>query len=113
MNLEKMYLEEDLFPREITSYKKRNYGFLFYNVKNKNSFDSNHALIYRDKISDLLNSNTLFFVAFYEEKSVGMTHCHVTNDVCRVDYLLVSKECRNIGVGRALISCFVEYCRKN
>uniref|UniRef100_UPI004056B8F5 GNAT family N-acetyltransferase n=1 Tax=Acetatifactor sp. TaxID=1872090 RepID=UPI004056B8F5 len=25
-------------------------------------------------------------------------------------YLLVSKECRNIGVGRALINCFVEYC---
>ena len=31
MNFEKMYLEEDLFPREITSYEKRDYGFLFYN----------------------------------------------------------------------------------
>ena len=37
-------------------------------------------------------------------------HCHVTNDICRVDYLLVSKESRNVGVGRAIIYKFVEYC---
>ena len=42
-----------------------------------------------------------------------MTYAHVRDGVCRVDYLLVSKECRNIGVGRALISSFVEYCRAN
>lgn len=58
----------------------------------------------------LRNDNTLFFVAFYKEKPVGMTYCHMTDGVCRVDYLLVSKEHRNIGVGRALISSFVEYC---
>lgn len=40
MNFEKMYLEEDLFPREITLYEKRDYGFLFYNEENKDSFDS-------------------------------------------------------------------------
>lgn len=60
-----------------------------------------------------MNINTLFFVAFYKEKPVGMTRCHVTDGVCRVDYLLVSKKCRNIGVGRALIHCFVEYCMAN
>ncbi len=212
MNFEKMYLEEDLFPREITSYETRYYGLLFYNEENKDSFDSNHAIIYRDKIQDieavlsdiisfykkkginpsiyqsigeegyfseikgelleygfeywieeqkymvlsekneiipnsqivvrrvtewedeygieifekagepweidvakraLMNSNTLFFVAYYKGKPVGMTHCHVTNGVCRVDYLLVSKEHRNIGVGRAIINSFVEYCRTN
>lgn len=58
----------------------------------------------------LRNKNTLFFVAFYKGKAEGMTHAHVTDDVCRVDYLLVSKECRNIGVGRAIIHNFVEYC---
>jgi hypothetical protein len=26
----KIYLEEDLFPREITNYENRNYGILFY-----------------------------------------------------------------------------------
>lgn len=212
MNLEKMYLEEDLFPREITSYETRYYGFLFYNEENKDSFDSNHAIIYKEKIHNieevlndiisfyeekgirpniyqsireegffeeikselgekgfeywteeqkymvlsekneikpntqivvrkitewedeygveifekagepweidvakrsLMNENTLFFVAYYNEKPVGMTHCHLTDGVCRVDYLLVSKEHRNIGVGRAIINSFVEYCHAN
>jgi len=212
MNLQKIYREEDLFPREITTWEKRDYGYLFYNEDNKDSYDSNHAVIFKKDISDLgqvlddivkfykakdikpsiyqsisderyfqenkkelsdygfecwtepqkymvlseentiipnpeiavrkvsewqaeyaieifekagepweidvarkvlMNKNTLFFVAFYNEKPVGMTHCHITDGVCRVDYLLVSKEHRNIGVGRALINCFVEYCKAN
>ena len=212
MNLEKIYLEEDLFPKYITSYETRNYGFLFFNEKNKDSFDSNHALIYKDRIHDidsvlndiivfyrnkgirptiyqsisdegffdkigrklsehdfeyyvekqnfmilsqknainpnariivrretewkdeygveifeksgepweidvtkraLRKNNTLFFVAYYNGKPVGMTRCHFTDYVCRVDYLLVSKEFRNIGVGRTIIYTFVEYCRNN
>lgn len=212
MDYKKMYLEEDLFPREITCFIEKDYGILFYNDDNKDSFDSNHAIIYRNKISDLsvvlqdiirfykgkgitpniyqsisddgyfeeiqnelaqfgfeswtesqrymilvgenkirpsadiyvkrvfewkdeyrteifekanepwetdvvkralMNDNTLLFVAFYKGKPVGMTHCHVTNDICRVDYLLVSKESRNIGVGRAIIYKFVEYCHLN
>lgn len=212
MDLKKMYLEEDLFPREITSFEEKDYGILFYNDDNKDSFDSNHAIIYRDKISNLsavlqdiiyfykgkgitpniyqsisdngyfeeiqndlakfgfeswtesqrymilvdenkimpnadievkrvlewndeygteifekanepweidvvkralMNDNTLFFIAFYKGKPVGMTHCHVTDGICRVDYLLVSKECRNIGIGRAIIYNFVEYCHSN
>ena len=212
MNFEKMYVEEDLFPREITPYETRYYGLLFYNEENKDSFDSNHAIIFRENIYDieavlndiisfykakgirpniyqsireegffgeienvleeygfeywteeqkymvlseknkiipnsqifvrkvtewkeeygieifekagepweidvakraLMNSNTLFFVAYYMGKPVGMTHCHLTNGVCRVDYLLVSKEHRNIGVGRAIINSFVEYCHIN
>lgn len=210
MNLSKIYIEEDLFPREITLCEKREYGFLFYNEDNKKSYDSNHAIIFKNKVinvkqmlediilfystkgikpmiyqsigddgyfkeirrellnhdfeywteeqkymvmseknsiipnpdvvvrkvsewtqefaaeifekagepweidvakKSLENSNTLFFVAFYREKPVGMTYCHVTDDVCRVDYLLVSKEYRKIGVGRALINSFVEYCK--
>ena len=49
MNLEKYYMEEDLFPREITSFEEKEYGILFYNDENKDSFDSNHAIIYREK----------------------------------------------------------------
>lgn len=212
MVFEEMYLEEDLFPKRIASYEIRDYGFLFYDEENKNSFDSNHAIIYREKVNDiemvlkdvinfytkkrirpniyqsvcdegyfdeikrvlsqygfeywteqqkymvlseknsiipnsqiviqkvtkwedefgteifekagepweidvakkaLMNSNTLFFVAYYGGKPVGMTHCHITDDICRIDYLLVSKEHRNIGVGRALINNFVEYCHAN
>lgn len=212
MNILKMYIEEDLFPREITSYETRYYGLLFYNEENKDSFDSNHAIIYKEKINDidfvlndiisfykskgirpniyqsireegffdeikselekfgfeywneeqkymvltekneivpnsqivvrketawkdeygieifekagepweidvvkraLMNENTLFFVAYYKGKPVGMTHCHLTDGVCRIDYLLVSKENRNIGVGRAIINSFVEHCHAN
>ena len=212
MNLSKIYEEEDLFPRQITDCEKRDYGYLFYNEENKDSYDSNHALIYKGKVDDLLkvigdiiafykakginpsiyqsildegyfkevqnqlldfgfesweeeqkymvlseknqlkenpevtvqkisvwkdiyateifeaagepweievaknalkNSNTLFFVAFYKDKPVGMTYAHVTEDVCRVNYLLVAKEYRNKGVGRALINSFVEYCKEN
>lgn len=212
ISLEKMYREEDLFPREITFCEKRDYGVLFYNEKNKDSFDSNHALIYKDKISDLgevlveiegfykakgimpviyqcildegyfennkdvfsahgfdifselqkymvlvesnvilpnpevsvcqvhkwnevfgkeifekagepweigvakraiANENTVFFVAFYNERPVGMLYAHVTDEVCRGDYLLVSKECRNMGVGRTLMHSFTEYCKAN
>ena len=209
MNLSKIYIEEDLFPREITKCQETEYGVLFYNEENRDSYDSNHAVIYKEKISDLgkvlegikkfykekginpsiyqsiceegyfeeirkeleahgfewwteeqkymvlsdkntivpnsevevrkvtnwektfgteifekagepweidvakralQNENTLFFVAYYDGKPIGMTHCHVTDGVCRVDYLLVSKEQRNIGVGRALINAFVKYC---
>ena len=212
MDLQKIYIEEDLFPREITSYERRDYGFLFYNESNRESYDSNHAVIFRNCISDfgyvlediiqfykskgirpsiyqsirddgffeqskgelskhgfdwwsegqnymvlldgnmirpnpevlikkvstwenafgteifekagepweidvaknvLKNDNTLFFVAYYQGKPVGMTHAHITDGVCRVDYLLVSKEHRNIGIGRTIINSFVEYCNKN
>ncbi len=212
MNLQKIYSEEDFFPREITSYEEREYGLLFYNEENKDSYDSNHALIFRDKIMDLdavldeivefyrkkgiapniyqsicddgyleenkqilaahgfnswsepqkfmvlcepntivpnpeitvrrvmewddeyaaeifekagepweigvaknaLNrTNTLFFVAYSEGKPVGMMHAHVTDGVCRVDYLLVAAEHRKKGTGRTLTHSFAEYCRAN
>ena len=212
MNLRKIYIEEDLFPREITLYEKRDYGFLFYSEENKDSYDSNHAIIFKNKVFDLkqvlndiicfytakgikpsiyqsicddgyfeeikkeladygfeywnepqkymvlskdntiisnsglvvqrvyewkdeygkeifekagepwemditkkslTNNNTLFFVAFYSEKPVGMIRCHITDDVCRVDYLLVSKEHRNMSVGRTLVDSFVKYCKEN
>ena len=212
MDLAKIYMEEDLFPRDITSWIERPYGFLFYNDENKDSYDSNHALIFRERVTDLdqvledivqfyfekgirpsiyqsitddgyfeqisdeLNrhgfdfwtetqnymvllgdsnihpnpnitvqkvarwadsfdthifeaagepweievakkaldkANTLFFVAYDNGVPVGMTHCHVADGVCRVDYLLVATDCRNKGVGRALIHYFVEYCVQN
>ena len=205
-------MEEDLFPRDITSWIERPYGFLFYNDENKDSYDSNHALVFRDRVTDLEQvledivqfyseksitpsiyqsisddgyfasikkelsdygfdcweesqkymvlsgnntiipnhaitvqrvtqwddafathifdaagepweidvakkaldkANTLFFVAYDNGVPVGMTHCHVADGVCRVDYLLVSKAYRNKGIGRALIHHFVEYCNSH
>lgn len=139
--LEKNYREEDLFPREITSFTR---GFeswsevqKYFILAEENKIVVNPEIAV-SKISEwkeeygteifekaeepweipvarksLSNKNTLFFVACFEGKPVGMTYGHVRDGVCRVDYLLVSKEHRNIGVGRALISSFVEYCKEN
>ena len=58
------------------------------------------------------NPNTIFFVAYYKNQPVGMTYGHERNDVCRYDYILVSKECRRIGVARALMNALVECCKE-
>lgn len=61
--------EEDLFPKNFTDYEERPYGILFYNIENKTSYDSNHALIYKENVDDLgkvLKDITLF----YNEKDI-------------------------------------------
>ena len=207
-----IYQEEDLFPGRFANREDRPYGILFYNEVNRDSYDSNHALIYRDRVEDLdwvlsdikqfylekglkpiiyqsilddgyfdeiretLSAHgfdswteaqkymllkepskilpnpeievrqetvwreefaaeifekagepweigvvkqaletpgTAFFVAYHRDKPVGMTHCHVAQGVCRVDYLLVNKESRGLGAGRALMHRFVQYCAEN
>ena len=45
MDLKKCYLLEDLFPKSFADYEERSYGMLFYNITNKDSYDSNHAVI--------------------------------------------------------------------
>jgi len=69
MNLQKVYTEEDLFPREIASWEEREYGVLFYNEENKDSYDSNHALIFRDKVTDL-GQVLADIVSFYSAKGI-------------------------------------------
>ncbi len=212
MNLIEMCREEDLFPKEIALVEEREYGYLFYDEENRDSYDSNHAIIFRERVKDLdaalseivkfykdkgmkpiiyqsitdegyfeeikdilighgfdswteeqkymvlseenvihanpevsvqrvsewkdeygteifekaeepweipvakkviAKDNTLFFIALYKGKPVGMMHAHKREDVCRFDYLLVSKESRNIGVGRAIVNYFVHYCKEN
>ena len=66
MDLKKCYLLEDLFPKSFADYEERSYGMLFYNITNKDSYDSNHAVIFRDKINNLsepLND----IISFYHE----------------------------------------------
>lgn len=46
-------LTELEFPKIFAHYKNMKYGKLFYNETNKCSHDSNHAIIYADKIDDL------------------------------------------------------------
>ncbi len=57
-------LEEDTFPKTFTNFSKKDFGILFYNENNKTSYDSNHALIYKNLISDL-GSVLDFITKFY------------------------------------------------
>lgn len=211
IDLTQCYLEEDMFPKLFAPYVERPYGVLFCNPINRDSYDSNHAVIYRDKISDLkavlediteyyrergqtpiiyqsmlddgwfeeikdeltaagyrswsesqkymlplaenmINPNpeievrkldtwddsltqvfleaeepweievakteagkhgVWFFAAFFLGKPVGVTYGHCTDKVCRGDYILVSKNYRRLGVGRALFWNVVEWTKVN
>lgn len=53
MDLTRFYREEDLFPREFTGVTERPWGILFHNEENPDSYDSNHALIIRERVEDL------------------------------------------------------------
>ena len=208
MNLQEGYLEEDLFPKLFTNYEERSYGILFFNEANRNSYDSNHAVIYKDKIDDLTkvltditrfyrsknlrpiiyqsmlddgwfeeiereltdagfkswtelqeymlptgsnkivpnpdlkiikiekwddelktvfleaeepweievakvslnNPNSWMFAALEKGKTIGLLYGHVSEIACRVDYLIVSKQHRRIGAGRALFNAYVNWC---
>ena len=53
MHMHPFYREEDLFPCEFTHVTQRPWGNLYHNPDNPDSYDSNHALIYRDRVDDL------------------------------------------------------------
>ena len=69
MNLEKISREEDLFPREMVQCEQRDYGLLFHDESNKDSYDSNHAVIFKDKIVDL-GKVLEDIIGFYNEKGM-------------------------------------------
>ena len=50
-----------------TDHVEREYGILFFNTDNKDSYDSNHAVIYKDKIHDLQQVLS-DIIEFYKEK---------------------------------------------
>lgn len=80
MNLSKIYREEDLFPREFTDFAEREYGLLFYNENNKDSYDSNHAIIFKDRINNV--AKTLEDITeFYRDKGIKPTiYQSITDD---------------------------------
>ena len=53
VDMNRFYREEDLFPREFTGVTERPWGLLFHNADNRDSYDSNHALLYRTRAEDL------------------------------------------------------------
>lgn len=70
MNIkESIAKEEQEFPRLFTCYEERPYGVLFYNTKIIDHHDSNHAILYPEKINDL-NAVLADIRAFYQSKGV-------------------------------------------
>ena len=66
MDMTPFYREEDLFPREFTNVIPRSWGILYHNPDNPDSYDSNHALIFRDRVEDLpavLQEITDFYIS--------------------------------------------------
>ena len=52
-DLQPFFREEDFFPREFTNAHERPWGVMYHNPDNPDSYDSNHALIFRDKVKNL------------------------------------------------------------
>ena len=52
-DMQPFFREEDLFPREFTNTLACPWGILYHNPDNPDSYDSNHALIFRDQVDDL------------------------------------------------------------
>lgn len=67
--------EENEFPKLFSSYKETEYGILFFDEENKDSHDSNHAVIYPEHI-DNLGSVLKNITAFYTEKHITPTIYH-------------------------------------
>jgi hypothetical protein len=61
---------EQEFPRLFTFYEDRPYGTLFYNTKIKDHHDSNHAILYPEKIKNL-NSVLIDIKNFYQSKDIN------------------------------------------
>lgn len=45
--------EENEFPKMFTQYQEANYGILYFNEENKDSYDSNHAVLFPENINNL------------------------------------------------------------
>lgn len=53
MNEDAIILTETEYPKRFTNYVSKEYGLLFYNENNRESYDSNHVILYADKLTDL------------------------------------------------------------
>ncbi len=51
--MQPFYREEDLFPGEFAAAQLRPWGVIFEDPENPDSYDSNHALIRRERVDDL------------------------------------------------------------
>jgi hypothetical protein len=70
MNLQEAILKEELeFPKLFASIEEKEYGILFFNEDDRNSHDSNHAILYPDRIIDF-EQVILDIKAFYLKRNL-------------------------------------------
>lgn len=75
----KMFAEEDFFPHLFAAMEVRDWGVMFYDEENKQSYDSNHAVIFKDKVKNL--SEVLDEIAkFYKAKNINPNIYEATAD---------------------------------
>lgn len=61
--------EENEYPKIFAQYRETPYGILYYNEANKESYDSNHAVLYPEHIDDL-SAVLRDITAFYEARAI-------------------------------------------
>ena len=88
----KIIKEEMEFPKSFTFYEERDYGLLFHNADNLNSGDSNHTVLFPEKITDL--RYVLKDIAdFYESKCICPYIYHPLVEDYFIDNAKTLKEC--------------------
>jgi hypothetical protein len=90
--LEIIAREEQEFPRLFANYDERKYGILFYNAKIKDHHDSNHAVIFPEKVDSLivvLNDIT----EFYQSKGIQPALFHPSYENYFINNAKTLKQC--------------------
>jgi len=126
--LETIRIEEDLFPKNFTNFEEHDYGILFYNTKAPDSYDSNHAVIYKEKVTDL-SLVLQEIISFYLNQCLLPTIYQATGDinyfidnkdvleangysVCEegpLEFMLLSEKNQIIPSTRLIIECITEW----
>ena len=75
---------EQEFPRLFAYYEERPYGAVFYNTKIKDHHDSNHAILYPEKINDL-QKVLVDIKEFYQSKGIIPAIYHPSVDNYFID----------------------------
>ncbi len=64
--------------------------------------------------NSISNTSYRVFVGYKESKAIAITYFHVSQyDCCRFDYIIISKDYRNKGYARELLSYVTDFCREN
>ena len=60
-----------------------------------------------------MDAYTALWVVYFDEKPIGFLYCLMDGNICRGNYVLVSKQHRNVGAGRTLTYHYVRWCKEH